>query len=347
MKNKMKFGLISAIALSASVSFSADAASSPLSTATVAGEQLKKATASFVQTTNKGDIYAIDENYDAFTKRLSYTESTIGKVPGAAVRKSLNEKYVTPAKKAKERVIYEVSEARLLGAVSKSTIFNAEDQAVLDLQKLDRLKNRAAEIKEDGGYADVPASVTKELSWLENYFEAAAVNPFYTKNEKVVLLLENDASSKQATLGGIKIGDPSHKIELLFGKPYVAFGNQAWEYDFSETVYGGEKIAIDFKNGMNVSGLFYTAKSDKSASFSKELIAEYPGDLYQSTDAFNKELKIDSLYVLSGTGKDFVYLENSKDVKTGTYVNDYAIQDKNSVTFINVNSTEDFTRVTK
>ncbi|WP_338780671.1 hypothetical protein [Metabacillus sp. FJAT-52054] len=347
MKNKMMFGFMATIALSASISFQAEAAASPLSTATATGEKLKKETASFVTTTNSGDIYAIDENYDAFTKRLKTTEQAIGKVPGAAVRKTLNDKYVTPAKKAKERVIYEVSQARLMGSISKSIIFNFEENALLDLQKLDRLKDRAAEIKKDGGYAAVPATVVKELTWLESYLKDAAVNPFYKNNKEVVLLLDNDASSKQATLGGIKIGDPKHKIELLLGKPYVESGNRSWEYDYSETVYGGEKLSIEFRNTMNVSGIYYTTETDKSESFSKEFIAEYPGDLYQSTDAYNKELEVNSLTVLSGTGKDFVYLQNSSNDKTEKQINDYVIQDKNSVTFINVNSTEDFTRIAK
>ncbi|AZB41826.1 hypothetical protein CEF21_05635 [Bacillus sp. FJAT-42376] len=347
MKNKMKFGFISAIALSASISFQAHAASSPLSTANIAGEQLKKATSAFAATTDSGDVYTINENYDAFTKRLSYTESTIGKVPGAAVRKSLYEKYVTPAKKVKERVIYEVSETRLLGSISKSTLFNKEEKAKLDLKKLNRLKTRAVEIKKDGGYAAVPQSIVNELTWLEDYLKVAAADPFYKNSKKFVLMLDFDPSSKQAMFGGIKIGDSRQKVKLLLGEPITAYGNDGWEYDYNETAYGGEFLGVEFKGGKSVSALFYTARSDKNQSFSKEFADAYPGDLYQSTDSYNKKLKVNSLFVLNGTGKDFVYLQNFDDTETVQEINHYVIQDKNKVSFINVNSKEDFTRVPK
>lgn len=347
MKNKMTFGILATIALSASISFQAEAAATPLSTATAAGEQLKKETSSFVSTTNAGDIYAIDETYGALNSKLKNTEAAIGKVPGASVRKKLIETYVMPAKRAKERVIYEVSQIRLMGSISQSVIFKEEDKAALDLQKLDRLKNRAVEIKKSGGYPAVPASAVKELSWLENYLENAAVNPFYRNSEKVVLFLDNDAVSKQAIIGGIKIGDPKHKIELMLGTPHKTYSYGMLAYDYSKSAYGGEKAEFELSRYGKVSSISYTASAGKSETFTKEFIDGYPGSLYEATDAFEKENYYNYFWVLSGSGKDFVYLENSKDEKTGLPVNNYSIQDINNVTFFSVNDTNDFTRIEK
>ncbi|MFD2216453.1 hypothetical protein [Metabacillus endolithicus] len=56
----------------------------------------------------------IDESYYNFGSEIKKTERAIGKVSGSASRKSLNDKYVTPAKIARERVIYEVSQVILI-----------------------------------------------------------------------------------------------------------------------------------------------------------------------------------------------------------------------------------------
>lgn len=45
-------------------------------------------------------------------------EATIGKVYGSTSRRILLDYYITPAKVAKERVIYEVSQFRLLNKIN-------------------------------------------------------------------------------------------------------------------------------------------------------------------------------------------------------------------------------------
>jgi len=134
-----------------------------------AGEELKKELSKFNSYINSGNLYNVDAQYDAFTKKIHNTELLIGKVSGSSNRNDLNTKYVRPAKIAKERVIYEISQIRLLYIIDKRFDLNQLSEAESDYAKLERLQKRAKQIKEAGGYDSLPTSINRSLNWWENY----------------------------------------------------------------------------------------------------------------------------------------------------------------------------------
>lgn len=98
---------------------------------------------------------------------MKVVESKIGKVSGSSNRSSLNEKYVKPAKVAIEGTIYEVSQYRLLNAINTNVAAGNLGKAISDTEKLERLKTRAEDIKEAGGYQQLPSNVNKTLRTSE------------------------------------------------------------------------------------------------------------------------------------------------------------------------------------
>lgn len=134
-----------------------------------AGEELKKELSKFNSYINSGNLYNVDAQYDAFTKKIRNTELLIGKVSGSSNRNYLNTTYVRPAKIAKERVIYEISQIRLLYIIDKRFDLNQLAEAESDYAKLERLQKRAKQIKEAGGYESLPTSINRSLHWWESY----------------------------------------------------------------------------------------------------------------------------------------------------------------------------------
>ncbi|UGB30558.1 pre-peptidase C-terminal domain-containing protein [Metabacillus sp. B2-18] len=132
------------------------------------GEKLKATASQYNQRINEGEIVTLDLYYDQLSSLIRTTEKAIGKVPGSSNRKNLNTKYVTPAKVSRERVIYEVSQFRLLTILEGHLQSGNLSKLKNDLGKLDRLKRRATEIKQAGGYAGLPSSVNKSLSQWES-----------------------------------------------------------------------------------------------------------------------------------------------------------------------------------
>ncbi|WP_227938597.1 L,D-transpeptidase family protein [Alkalihalobacillus deserti] len=117
----------------------------------------------FNSTIDSGNISTIENQYDPFTKQLKITEQKIGQVSGASTRSSLNSDYVTPAKIAVERTIYEVSMLRLMTEIDELITNNQVEQAKLDYAMLNRLERRAEEIKKAGQYKALPGAVNDEL----------------------------------------------------------------------------------------------------------------------------------------------------------------------------------------
>lgn len=131
------------------------------------GNILKSKLSAYNQAINSGDMAKINGQYDAFTKQLKLVESKIGKVSGSSNRSSLNDQYVRPAKVAIERTIYEVSQYRLLNTISQDIADGSIDQAISNTEKLERLKKRAKEIKDAGGYQQLPSAVNNFLRSTE------------------------------------------------------------------------------------------------------------------------------------------------------------------------------------
>jgi len=136
--------------------------------ATNQGNIMNITLAQFNKTISSGKIGTINNQYDAFTKKLKATEVAIGQVYGSSNRKQLGDKYITPSKIAIERVIYEVSTYRLLHDIYYLIEDNKLAQAKNEFSTLDRLKRRAIEIKQAGGYQSVPDTISMSLTSLEN-----------------------------------------------------------------------------------------------------------------------------------------------------------------------------------
>lgn len=79
----------------------------------------------------------------------------------------MNEKYITPAKVAVERTIYEVSQIRLMYVIVDLIESGQTSEIDSKFKVLDRLKNRADEIKDTGGYKALPSIIKTDLESLE------------------------------------------------------------------------------------------------------------------------------------------------------------------------------------
>ncbi|MED4532009.1 hypothetical protein ABET51_07995 [Metabacillus fastidiosus] len=139
------------------------------------GEQLRKLTVQYNQLILINDIEKINRFYDQFTSQLRKTEIMIGRVPGKTIRRQLNEKYVRPAKIAKERTIYEVSQYRFMNIIQAKLSQANIETARQDFKKLDRLVERSAAIKIAGNYELLPLKIQQDLqrkyTELKNQYE--------------------------------------------------------------------------------------------------------------------------------------------------------------------------------
>ncbi|MFY4775152.1 hypothetical protein [Metabacillus sp. RGM 3146] len=158
-------GIISSATAQAAVSHSASSSQS-YKEAVKQGSLLSGKTAAYINTIKGGDISKISSSYTGLTLQVKNTEKAAGKVAGSSNRAALLNKYVKPAKIQVERTIYEVSEYRLLSSM-KTNISDDNYQIDDDMNKLQRLKKRAVQIKQAGGYQALPDSVNRSLHYRE------------------------------------------------------------------------------------------------------------------------------------------------------------------------------------
>jgi SbsC C-terminal domain/Bacterial pre-peptidase C-terminal domain len=177
------------------ISGNALAATTSSQNATNQGKQLITQLNEFNRIINSGNIAAINMKYDALSKQIKNTEKAIGKVSGSKNRTNLNNQYVRPAKVARERVIYEVSQFRLLDSIDKKIEFNESKNTLSQLAKLDRLKKRATQIKNAGGYQDLPSEVVEALSEWEN----DSKNHKNPEKENTAIYIENEPNNSNET----------------------------------------------------------------------------------------------------------------------------------------------------
>jgi L,D-peptidoglycan transpeptidase YkuD (ErfK/YbiS/YcfS/YnhG family) len=110
-------------------------------------------------------------HYHQLSAAINKEEAIIGKVYDAETRKNIAEVFVMPAKIARETVVYEVSIYELLSKINHLIDQNNTLTAKAELEKLDRLKNRALDIKRSGNelhpgkYPDLPGM----KAYLEKY----------------------------------------------------------------------------------------------------------------------------------------------------------------------------------
>ncbi|MGG3927140.1 hypothetical protein ABET51_14210 [Metabacillus fastidiosus] len=133
------------------------------------GEKVKAITSSLNISINQGIIKKVNIDYDLLVPEVKKLEQSIGKVSGSTNRKKLEATYLVPAKVAIERVIYEVSQYRLMLLLLDWRYGIGPDAAEYEnmMLKLERLKERAAHIKQTGGYKELPPAIDAELRKTE------------------------------------------------------------------------------------------------------------------------------------------------------------------------------------
>jgi len=191
------------------------------------GDYLLKLLSNFNSVISSGDIKKIDGLYDQFTEQISYVEYMIGSVYGSENRDKLIRKYIRPSKIAKERVIYEVSQLRLLSDISYYV--NADYDVDDEFAKLNRLVKRAEQIKKAGGYQAVPPKINHYLRYQEaliqgNYLNKIYFNEIIETGSISYISEEYDYFTKQIQITQAKIGkvygeDNRNKLENQFVRP--------------------------------------------------------------------------------------------------------------------------------
>lgn len=225
---------------------------------------LKTETSKFAALIKTGNIYSINKEYDQLTSQIEKTEASIGKVSGKSVRKKLNEGAVRPAKIQKERVIYELSEYRLMYDAGKAILTDRESLVKPKTAKLSRLAERAVQIKQAGSYEKIPTIINAYLSgmaaklkngtFIEKTPGKGKVNSF----EYDVFLLTNlerqKAGLSQLTLSVSLANvakEKSHDMDTegyfdhdspKYGSPFAMMQKFDIKYQFA-----GENIAMGFR----------------------------------------------------------------------------------------------------
>ncbi|MED4454999.1 N-acetylmuramoyl-L-alanine amidase [Metabacillus fastidiosus] len=149
------------------------------------GDTLKQYLGELEDTINRGQITEIDKQYDKYSNQIKKVEATIGKVPGSENRRILLDYYITPAKVAKERVIYEVSQYRLLNKLDVLIKQGKLSEAKNNFAVLERLKKRAVDIKIAGNYQELPTGIQQSLLQLEQRLKEDYETKENTPNENI------------------------------------------------------------------------------------------------------------------------------------------------------------------
>ncbi|MEC2076096.1 hypothetical protein [Metabacillus fastidiosus] len=199
-------------------------------------------------------------NYNKLSAAIKKAEGVIGKVRGDQVRKAFGKSFLLDAKLTREAVIYEVSQYQLLKQIDASIKAGQLDKADADFAKLERLKKRAVEIKEDGRklypgrndvYPDLP-EIEKQLRDTEKAHRDArgieAVDFVKAVNATTV-----EITFKNEVKGTIQASD--YRIEGLEVK------NAAVKQSDNKTIVlttsaqkGGEKYTVKYNS--KIAGTF-------------------------------------------------------------------------------------------
>ncbi|WP_078431828.1 hypothetical protein [Metabacillus halosaccharovorans] len=134
---------------------------------------------------SKANLEQLNNLYDNFTKQIKLAEQKVGQVGGSTNRTKLNNTYIRPAKIAKERTIYEISQLRLLSSIEATIQETTPEKFTSDLAVLKRLINRGNEIKSVGNYQHLPMEISSTLEgkrFYLNYLYLDATNTLDRNN---------------------------------------------------------------------------------------------------------------------------------------------------------------------
>ncbi|MGG3801442.1 N-acetylmuramoyl-L-alanine amidase [Metabacillus fastidiosus] len=182
------------------------------------GDTLKQYLGELEDTINRGQITEIDKQYDKYSNQIKKVEATIGKVPGSENRRVLLDYYITPAKVAKERVIYEVSQYRLLNKLDALIKQGKLSKAKNDFAVLERLKKRAVDIKIAGNYEKLPSGIEQSLLQLEQSLKKDYETKENTTNENITNEDTTNEDTAEAVVSANELNvrsEPSLNSEVI------------------------------------------------------------------------------------------------------------------------------------
>ncbi|MGD7006969.1 hypothetical protein [Metabacillus sp. 84] len=126
------------------------------------GNALAAKTKAYEQAIGTKKMSVIDSQYNGVLNAIKSTEILIGKVSGASRRQALLTKYISPAKAARDKTTYEISQYRLLEKM-ETRIYTPDYKIDQDLGVLDRLKRRTAEVKKSANLPALDPEITNSL----------------------------------------------------------------------------------------------------------------------------------------------------------------------------------------
>ncbi|MGG3804395.1 hypothetical protein [Metabacillus fastidiosus] len=157
--------------------------------------------------------------YDTLSAEIKKAEAVIGKVRGAQIRKAFKDSFLLDAKLTREALIYEVSQYQLLNQINEKLKAEKVDlkEVQADFAKLDRLKERAVDIKKAG----------KEL-----YPDRDDVYPTHTAIEQQ--LRKSEADAKEAYVA--KLAPAVESVSAINAKQLLVTFNKKVNVADAQTV---------------------------------------------------------------------------------------------------------------
>lgn len=153
------------------------------------GKELKSLLASISKSISAGDIEQVSKKYDSFNKQIILVQGKLAKITDKGKKKNLYNSYVKSSIATKERVMYEVSEFRLLNGLDKYLIAKNEKQINASLEKLSKLKKQATDIKKKKHYSALPKSIRSYLLNWERHVKNRTVPSKYFTGKSVAKLI--------------------------------------------------------------------------------------------------------------------------------------------------------------
>jgi len=333
----------------------------------VAGE-LADATApvaDFVDAEEALDADAV-ENYHALSAAIKKAERTIGKVRGEAVREAFQEGFLLDAKLAREAIIFEVSQFELLEQINKDVEAGNLENVEADMAKLERLKERAVKIKEDGRklypnrtdvYPDVPAVEealrATETAVTEAYEEqltpaVESVSAINTKTLEVKFSKELTTEEQAAATYEVKVNGTvaPFKVESVAGASVKLVRTSALALesgDYEVTVKGlGEDQTKSLKvEAQKATSLEVTSSNLLDATATSKVGLELKDQYGTALTLNNSEFTATAYNVTKGTSVDVSWNSDKKSfvINTDTQeAKDFEVNDVVKVSFYHAKS---------
>ncbi|MED4461147.1 hypothetical protein [Metabacillus fastidiosus] len=238
--------------------------------------------------------------YDTLSAEIKKAEAVIGKVRGAQIRKAFKDSFLLDAKLTREALIYEVSQYQLLNQINEKLKAEKVDlkEVQADFAKLDRLKERAVDIKKAG----------KEL-----YPDRDDVYPTHTAIEQQ--LRKSEADAKEAYVG--KLDPVVESVSAVNAKQIVVTFNKSIK---KSTVISNDTTGALVANTISVKRTVTDSVANKNVDY--PTTDTVTGSL--SEDGKSLTLTVDASTAKYLDGSYSVTVANSVKATDGTAVKAFA-----------------------